>query len=185
MMPGLIGLIQATETIKLLTGIGESLDGRLLLVDGLAMRFRELRLQRRPTRDPITALIDYEAFCGVGGPGRHQEVSSVNSISVKELSALLDTPGELVLIDVRNSSEADIAVIPGAQLVPLARIESGEGIDEIRSLAGTRPIYVHCKLGGRSARAVELLAQQGLEATNVLGGIDAWSQEVDTAVPRY
>ena len=184
-MPGLIGLIQATETIKLLTGIGESLDGRLLLVDGLAMRFRELRLQRRPTRDPITALIDYEAFCGVGGPGRHQEVSSVNSISVKELSALLDTPGELVLIDVRNSSEADIAVIPGAQLVPLARIESGEGIDEIRSLAGTRPIYVHCKLGGRSARAVELLAQQGLEATNVLGGIDAWSQEVDTAVPRY
>ena len=184
-MPGLIGLLQATETIKVLAGIGTSLDGRLLLVDGLSMRFRELRLQRRLNRPPITALIDYEAFCSVDAPGRTEGVSRVGSISVKQLSALLDKGEELLLIDVRNPSEADVAVIPRSQLIPLATIENGEGIDEIRRLAGQRPIYVHCKLGGRSARAVELLSEHGIEATNVAGGIDAWSQEVDSGVPRY
>ena len=184
-MPGLIGLLQATETIKLLAGLGESLDGRLLLVDGLTMRFRELRLQRRPQRPPITGLIDYEAFCSVDDSGRLEGASSVRSISVKELSALLDDGGELVLIDVRNPSEADVAVIPRSQLIPLAQIENGEKIDEIRRLAGPRPIYVHCKLGGRSARAVELLSQHGIDAINVAGGIDAWSQQVDPGVPRY
>ena len=184
-MPGLIGLLQATETIKVLTGIGTSLDGRLLLVDGLSMRFRELRLQRRPNRPAVTALIDYEAFCSVDASGRHEGVSSVGSISVKQLSALLDRGDELLLIDVRNPSEADVAVIPRSQLIPLATIENGEGIDEIRRLAGQRPIYVHCKLGGRSARAVELLSEHGIEATNVSGGIDAWSQQIDPDVPRY
>ena len=184
-MPGLIGLLQATETIKVLTGIGTSLDGRLLLVDGLSMRFRELRLQRRPNRPAVTALIDYEAFCSVDASGRHEGVSSVESISVKQLSALLDRGDELLLIDVRNPSEADVAVIPRSQLIPLATIENGEGIDEIRRLAGQRPIYVHCKLGGRSARAVELLSEHGIEATNVSGGIDAWSQQIDPDVPRY
>ena len=184
-MPGLIGLLQATETIKLLAGIGESLDGRLLLVDGLTMRFRELRLQRRPQRPPITALIDYKAFCSVDDSGRLEGASSVRSISVTELSALFEEGGELVLIDVRNPSEAEVAMIPRSQLVPLANIENGEGIDEIRGLAGQRPIYVHCKLGGRSARAVELLSEHGIDATNVAGGIDAWSQEVDPEVPRY
>ena len=109
----------------------------------------------------------------------------MRSISVNELSALLDDGGELVLIDVRNPSEADVAVIPGSQLIPLAQIENGEGIDEIRRLAGQRPIYVHCKLGGRSARAVELLSQHGIDATNVEGGIDAWSQQIDIGMPRY
>tara|TARA_B100001109_G_scaffold10385_1_gene7876 strand:- start:63 stop:1226 length:1164 start_codon:yes stop_codon:yes gene_type:complete len=184
-MPGLIGLLQATETIKLLAGIGESLDGRLLLVDGLTMRFRELRLQRRPQRPPVTALIDYDAFCSVDTSGRPKGASSVRSISVKELSALLGDGDELVLIDVRNPSEADVAVIPRSQLIPLAQIENGERIDEIRRLAGPRPIYVHCKLGGRSARAVELLSQHGIDAINVAGGIDAWSQQVDPGVPRY
>ena len=184
-MPGLIGLLQATETIKVLTGIGTSLDGRLLLVDGLSMRFRELRLQRRPNRPAVTTLIDYEAFCSVDASGRHEGVSSVGSISVKQLSALLDRGDELLLIDVRNPSEADVAVIPRSQLIPLATIENGEGIDEIRRLAGQRPIYVHCKLGGRSARAVELLSEHGIEATNVSGGIDAWSQQIDPEVPRY
>ena len=184
-MPGLIGLIQATETIKLLTGIGESLDGRLLLVDGLTMRFRELCLQRRPNRPPISALIDYEQFCGVGESCRHLEASGVRCISVQELSALLDDGGELLLIDVRNPAEADVAVIPGSHLVPLARIENGEALEEIRLMAAHRPIYVHCKLGGRSARAVELLAQHGIDSTNVSGGIDAWSKDVDPGVPRY
>ena len=184
-MPGLIGLIQATETIKLLTGIGESLDGRLLLVDGLTMQFRELRLQRRPIRPPITDLIDYERFCNPGGSGRHEEASDVRSISVQELSALLDDGSELLLIDVRHPSEADVAVIPGSHLVPLARIESGEALEEIRRMAGCRPVYVHCKLGGRSARAVELLTHHDIDSINVSGGIDAWSQQVDSSVPRY
>ena len=109
----------------------------------------------------------------------------MNSISVRELSALMAQSSEWVLIDVRNPAEADVAVIEGAHLVPLARIESGEGVETVRSLAGTRAIYVHCKLGGRSARAVELLAQQGIDAINVTGGINAWSQEVDASVPVY
>mgnify|MGYP005713976283 FL=1 len=184
-LPGLIGLLQATETIKLLAGIGESLDGRLLLVDGLTMRFRELRLQRRSHRPPITDLIDYEAFCSVDDSGRLEGASSVRSISVTELSVLIEEGAELLLIDVRNPSEAEVAVIPRSRLIPLATIENGEGIDEIRGLAGQRPIYVHCKLGGRSARAVELLSEHGIDATNVAGGIDAWSQEVDPQVSRY
>ena len=109
----------------------------------------------------------------------------MKSISVQELSALLDEGSDLLLIDVRNPSEADVAVIPGSQLVPLARIETGGGVDEIRRMACHRPIYVHCKLGGRSAKAVELLALHDMDSTNVAGGIDAWSQVVDSSVPRY
>ena len=184
-MPGLIGLIQATEVIKLLAEIGEPLDGRLLLVDGLSMRFRELRLQRRPARTAITGLVDYQAFCNAAETKRGEESTAVNSISVRELSALMAQGSEWVLIDVRNPAEADVAVIEGAQLVPLATIENGEGVETVRSLADTRPIYVHCKMGGRSARAVELLAQHGIDATNVTGGINAWSQEVDASVPVY
>ena len=184
-MPGLIGLIQATEVIKLLAEIGEPLDGRLLLVDGLSMRFRELRLQRRPARTAITGLVDYQAFCNAAETKRGEESTAVNSISVRELSALMAQGSEWVLIDVRNPAEADVAVIEGAQLVPLATIENGEGVETVRSLAGTHPIYVHCKMGGRSARAVELLAQHGIDATNVTGGINAWSQEVDASIPVY
>ena len=109
----------------------------------------------------------------------------MKSISAQELRALLDEGTELLLIDVRNPSEADVAVIPGSHLVPLARIENGEGLDEIRRIAGHRPIYVHCKLGGRSARAVELLTHHDIDSINVSGGIDAWSQQVDSSVPRY
>lgn len=184
-MPGLIGLIQAAETVKLLCGIGEPLDGRLLLVDALTMRFRELRLRRRPNRSPITALIDYQAFCSAADPDGRKEARSMKSISVRELSALLDEGRELALIDVRNPAEADVALIAGSQLIPLAQIENGEGIEAVRRFAEDRPVYVHCKLGGRSARAVELLAEQGIDAINVAGGIDAWSQEVDARVPRY
>lgn len=184
-MPGLIGLIQATEVIKVLAEIGDPLDGRLLLVDGLSMRFRELRLQRRPARTSITGLVDYQAFCNAAETKRGEESTAVNSISVRELSALMAQGSEWVLIDVRNPAEADVAVIEGAQLVPLATIENGEGVETVRSLADTRPIYVHCKMGGRSARAVELLAQHGIDATNVTGGINAWSQEVDASVPVY
>ena len=178
-MPGLIGLIQATEAIKLITGIGRSLDGRLLVVDALTMRFRELTLRRDPERPAIDGLIDYQQFC-------RPTASPMDSISVIELKSLLDgSADDLVLLDVRNPAEAEVAVIPGAVLIPLATIKSGEAIDRIRGLAESGRVYVHCKLGGRSAQAVELLAQQGITATNVDGGIDAWSVQVDQAVPRY
>ena len=178
-MPGLIGLLQATEAIKLISGIGDCLDGRLLVVDALRMRFRELTLRPDPSRPPIEHLIDYRQFC-------RPEAPAMNSISVTNLKALLDSGApDVVLLDVRNPPEADVATMPGGKLIPLAQIENGEAIDQIRGLAAGQRLFVHCKMGGRSARAVELLAQQGINATNVTGGIDAWSQQVDSSVPRY
>lgn len=110
----------------------------------------------------------------------------MEAVTVTELKALLDSaPDEIALVDVRNPAEAEVASIEGSYLVPLASLESGEAIDRVRGLAAGRRLLVHCKLGGRSARAVELLAQQGIAATNVTGGIDAWSQQVDPAIPRY
>jgi len=178
-LPGLVGLIQATETIKVITGLGDPLDGRLLVVDGLSMRFRELRLDRDPARPEVKGLIDYSQFC-------RGEVASMDSISVTALKELLDSGAEdVVLIDVRNPSEADVAVIPGSHLIPLATIRSGETIEQVRSLAAGCRVFVHCKLGGRSAQAVEALLQQGISASNVEGGIDAWAQEVDPTMARY
>lgn len=178
-MPGLIGLIQATEAIKLITGIGRSLDGRLLVVDALTMRFRELALRRDPDRPAIDRLVDYQQFC-------RPTASPMDSISVIELKSLLDgSSDDITLLDVRNPAEAELAVIPGAVLIPLATIQSGEAIERIRGMVDTGRLYVHCKLGGRSAQAVELLAQQGIAAINVDGGIDAWSVQVDQDVPRY
>jgi adenylyltransferase/sulfurtransferase len=186
-LPGIIGLIQATEAVKLITGIGTSLSGRLLLFDALKMSFRELRLRPNPERPVIEKLIDYQEFCGVGGsaPGQ-EEAGSVPAITVAELKTLIDgRMEELLLLDVRNPQEADIAVIPGSVLVPLDRIESGEAIEDVRRLATGKRLYVHCKLGGRSAKALIALGRHGIEGVNVQGGIDAWSQEVDPAVPRY
>jgi molybdopterin/thiamine biosynthesis adenylyltransferase/rhodanese-related sulfurtransferase len=183
-VPGLIGLIQATEAIKLIAGIGASLDGRVLLVDALAMRFRELTLAPSPTREPIQHLIDYQAFCG-GSAAAFAPEDQVESISVLELKALMDSGDDLLLIDVRNAAEVEVAAIDGAEHVPLHTIESGEAIASIRALAEGRRVYIHCKLGGRSARAVSALAQHGIAAINVSGGIEAWSLEVDGAVPRY
>ena len=186
-LPGLIGVIQATEAVKILTGIGTTLSGRLLLFDALKMSFRELKLRPNPERPVIEALIDYQEFCGVGGTAPGQEESgSVDSISVRELKDLLDRgSGELVLIDVRNPPEAEIAVIPGATLIPLDRIESGEAVEEVRRLADGKTLYVHCKMGGRSAKALIALARHGIKGVNVSGGINAWSQEVDPSIPLY
>jgi len=123
----------------------------------------------------------------VGGsaPGQ-EEAGSVASISVVELKTLIEARREaFLLLDVRNPPEADIAVIPGAVLVPLDQIESGVAIDQIREWTAGKQLYVHCKLGGRSAKALIALARHGIEGVNVTGGIDAWSQDVDPSVPRY
>ena len=186
-LPGIIGVIQATEAVKIITGIGTTLSGRLLLFDALAMKFRELKLRPNPERPVIDKLIDYQEFCGVGGTAPGQEESgAVESISVGELKALLDgdTSG-LVLIDVRNPPEAEIAVISGAVLIPLDQIENGTAVERIQQLAAGKSLYVHCKLGGRSAKALIALKRHGIEGINVAGGIDAWSQEVDPSVMRY
>ena len=183
-MPGLIGLLQATETIKLITGIGRSLDGRLLVVDALSMRFRELTLRRDPDRAPIKELIDCAQFSG--SATTEMDPSALETITVMELKALLERDaGNVALVDVRNPAEAEIVVIPSAVLIPLATIESGEAIEQVRSLAEGRRLFVHCKLGMRSAKAAHLLAEYGISATNVTGGIDAWAQEVDPMLPRY
>ena len=183
-MPGLIGLLQATETIKLITGIGRCLDGRLLVVDALSMRFRELTLRRDPDRAPIKELIDCAQFSG--SATTEMDPSALETITVMELKTLLERDaGNVALVDVRNPAEAEIVVIPSAVLIPLATIESGEAIEQIRSLAEGRRLFVHCKLGMRSAKAAQILAEHGISAINVTGGIDAWAQEVDPTLPRY
>jgi len=186
-LPGIIGVIQATEAVKIITGIGTTLSGRLLLFDALKMSFRELKLRPSPERPVIDKLIDYQEFCGVGGtaPGQ-EEAGAVESISVAELKTLLDSSSdELVLLDVRMPQEAEIATIPGAVLVPLDQIENGTAIEQVRALAAGKRLYAHCKLGGRSAKALIALKREGIEGINVSGGIDAWSQEIDPSVQRY
>ena len=186
-LPGIIGVIQATEAVKIITGIGTTLSGRLLLFDALKMSFRELKLRPSPERPQIDALIDYQEFCGVGGsaPGQ-EEAGAVDNISVTELKALLDSGADdVLLLDVRNPPEAEIATIPGAVLVPLDQIESGAALEQVRELAAGKRLYAHCKLGGRSAKALIALKREGINGINVAGGIDAWSQEVDASVQRY
>ena len=186
-LPGIIGVIQATETVKIITGIGTTLSGRLLLFDALKMSFRELKLRPSPERPVIDKLIDYQEFCGVGGtaPGQ-EEAGAVETISVGELKTLLDSGGDdIVLLDVRMPQEAEIATIPGAVLVPLDQIENGTAIEQVRELTAGKRLYAHCKLGGRSAKALIALKREGIEGTNVSGGIDAWSQEIDPSVQRY
>jgi adenylyltransferase/sulfurtransferase len=186
-LPGIIGVIQATEAVKIITGIGTTLSGRLLLFDALKMSFRELKLRPSPERPVIDKLIDYQEFCGVGGtaPGQ-EEAGAVETISVGELKTLLDSDGDdIVLLDVRMPQEAEIATIPGAVLVPLDQIENGTAIEQVRELTAGKRLYAHCKLGGRSAKALIALKREGIEGTNVSGGIDAWSQEIDPSVQRY
>ena len=186
-LPGIIGVIQATEAVKIITGIGTTLSGRLLLFDALKMSFRELKLRPSPERPVIDKLIDYQEFCGVGGtaPGQ-EEAGAVESISVSELKTLLDAGADdIVLLDVRMPQEAEIATIPGAVLVPLDQIENGTAIEQVRELAAGKRLYAPCKLGGRSAKALIALKREGIDGINVSGGIDAWSQEVDPSVQRY
>lgn len=186
-LPGIIGVIQATEAVKIITGIGTTLSGRLLLFDALKMSFRELKLRPSPERPQIETLIDYQEFCGVGGsaPGQ-EEAGAVDNISVTELKALLDSGADdVLLLDVRNPPEAEIATIPGAVLVPLDQIESGAALEQVRELAAGKRLFAHCKLGGRSAKALIALKREGINGINVAGGIDAWSQEVDASVQRY
>ncbi|MES2595008.1 MAG: molybdopterin-synthase adenylyltransferase MoeB [Verrucomicrobiota bacterium] len=180
-LPGLIGTMQALEAIKLITGIGQPLLGKLLHVDTLGLRFRTFTLRRdsecpvcgeNPT---ITEPIDYEGFCGI------QPEPKVKTISVRELHALREKGDKHFLLDVREPDEYAKARIEGSVLIPL-----GEVTARAAELSRDLPLYVHCKMGGRSAKAVAALEELGFtNAVNVTGGITAWSDEVDSAVPKY
>lgn len=187
-LPGIIGVIQATETVKIILGQGQTLSGRLLLYNALNMTFRELKLRPNPVRPVIEKLIDYEEFCGIP-QARAEEAKrqmEMQEITVTDLKQLLDGGADdILLIDVRNPNEYQIAQIPGAVLVPLPDIEKGEGVTRIKEMLNGHRLIAHCKMGGRSAKALTILKEAGIEGTNVKGGITAWSREVDPSVPEY
>ncbi|MFB2839800.1 molybdopterin-synthase adenylyltransferase MoeB [Floridanema evergladense] len=187
-LPGIIGVIQATETIKIIIGKGTTLSGRLLLFNALEMKFRELKLRPNPIRPVIEKLIDYEQFCGITQAKAEEAKQQMEmaEMTVTELKQLLDSGADdFVLIDVRNPGEYEIAKIPGAVLVPLPDIERGEGVEKVKQLLNGHRLIAHCKMGGRSAKALGILKAAGIEGTNVKGGITAWSREVDRSVPEY
>jgi len=184
-LPGLVGVIQATETIKLILGSGEPLIGRLLLVDALAMRFRELKLRKNPdcpacgAHPTVTALIDYNQFCGIRG----EEAAAPNTMrdmTVEELKQRLDKGDDLFVLDVREPHEYQICNL-GGHLIPLNDLPK-----RVSELDSSREIVVHCKMGGRSAKAVDFLRQSGFSRVyNLAGGINAWAERIDPKVPKY
>jgi molybdopterin/thiamine biosynthesis adenylyltransferase/rhodanese-related sulfurtransferase len=187
-LPGLVGVIQATEVIKLILGKGESLVGRLLLVDALNMRFRELKLRKNPecpvcgSNPTVTALIDYEHFCGIV-PETPQEKNVKNGIpqlTVKELKARRDRGEDIYLLDVREPYEVQIAQI-GGTVIPQNDVPN-----RLAEIPRDREIVVHCRSGARSQRIAEFLKQSGYtEVVNLAGGILAWSDEIDPTVQKY
>jgi molybdopterin/thiamine biosynthesis adenylyltransferase/rhodanese-related sulfurtransferase/molybdopterin converting factor small subunit len=185
-LPGTVGLIQATETVKLILGIGEPLIGRLVLYDALAMRFRELKLRRNPEcpvcgdHPTITKLIDYQEFCGIPNQ-THEEKPMEGDIEPTEVKAKIDRGDRFVLIDVREPHEYQICNIPQAKLIPL-----GDLPKRVNELNSADEIVAHCKSGMRSAKAVDFLKQAGFKKVrNMKGGILAWSDKVDPSVPKY
>jgi len=188
-LPGLLGVVQATEAIKLLTGVGETLAGRLLLVDAARMHFRTIQLRRNPecpacgTRE-LTELIDYDAFCGIAAGAAEEPAGGddgMREMTPRELAARLARGDPIDVIDVREPYEYQIARLPGARLVPLRAF--GETVP---SLDRDRDIVIHCHHGMRSAVAMEVLQAQGFRRVwNLAGGIDRWSDEVDPRVPKY
>ncbi|MFK0735188.1 MAG: molybdopterin-synthase adenylyltransferase MoeB [Gloeotrichia echinulata IR180] len=187
-LPGMIGVIQATETVKIIIGKGNTLSGRLLLYNALDMKFRELKLRPNPIRPVIEKLIDYEQFCGIPQAKAEEakQQMEVQEMTVVELKQLLDSGADdFVLLDVRNPHEYDIAKIPGSVLVPLPDIENGDGVAKVKQILNGHRLIAHCKMGGRSAKALAILKEAGIVGTNVKGGITAWSREVDSSVPEY
>ena len=186
-LPGVIGCIQATEIVKLALGIGTTLVGRLLLFDALEMKFRELKLRRDPQcpvcgeNPTIKELIDYEMFCGIT-PEPETSAMHPDEVTVQDMKRALDDPKKAIkVVDVREPDEYEIAHVEGAQLLPLSQLEA-----RFTELDPNQQYYLHCKMGGRSMRALQFLRQQGFKyLKNVKGGITAWSDEIDKSVPKY
>lgn len=185
---GIIGTIQATEAIKIILGAENTLSGRLLLYNAWDMKFRELKLRPNPERPVIEKLIDYQEFCGIpqAAAAAQDAENAIAEMTVQELKQLMDSgKDDYVLLDVRNPNEYEIAKIDGSVLIPLSEIEDGSGINKVKELVNGHRLIAHCKLGGRSAKALNLLKEAGIEGTNVKGGINAWSQEIDSSIPQY
>jgi molybdopterin/thiamine biosynthesis adenylyltransferase/rhodanese-related sulfurtransferase len=186
-LPGVIGLIQATEVLKLAVGMGTTLLNRLLLYDALEMKFRELKLRRDPqcpicgTQPSITELIDYEGFCGMIQPDEPVHLHP-DEVSVQQLKEALDQPAlGIHVLDVREAGEYEIAHIEGVPLLPLSQLAL-----RFTELDPNQTYYIHCKVGVRSLHALEFLRQQGFKSLkSVRGGITAWSEEIDPNVPKY
>ena len=186
-LPGIIGCIQATEIIKLALGKGEPLINRLMLYSALDMKFRELKLRRDPKcpicgeNPTITELVDYQEFCGIGDEPDEPQ-SHPDEVSVQEMKkAMDDSSSGIAFLDVREYDEVEIAKIDGVPLIPL-----GELPQRFTELDPNQTIYIHCKVGGRSLKAVEFLKQKGFKyCKSVAGGINAWSDDIDSSVPRY
>ncbi len=181
-LPGVVGLIQATEVVKLILGAGEPLIGRLMLYDALAMRFRELKLRKNPECVCATGdmkLIDYDHFCGI--VKQPEPPPLVNEIGPKEVKAMIDERKDFILIDVREPHEFQIGRIPTSNLIPL-----GELPKRISDLDPNAQYVLHCKMGGRSAKGCDVLRAAGFKRVlNMTGGITAWSEQVDPTVPKY
>ena len=184
-LPGLLGVIQATEVIKLILGSGDPLIGRLLLVDALAMRFRELKLRKNPDcpvcgKNPtLKKLIDYQEFCGIRGEEAPAEVTT-SEMQVEELKLRLDRGDDLFVLDVREPHEYQICNI-GGHLIPL-----GDLPRRVNELDTSKEIVAHCRSGVRSAKAVNFLRQAGFKKVhNLAGGILAWADRVDPNMPKY
>ena len=187
-LPGLVGVIQATETIKLILGSGDSLIGRLLLIDAMGMKFRELKLRKNPecpacgAHPTVTKLIDYEQFCGIpNATAAHPStVNAIPEIQPQELKRRLDAGEDIFILDVREPHEYQICNL-GGYLIPINDLPR-----RVNELDSSRQIVAHCKMGGRSAKAVEFLRQAGFKnVVNLAGGITAWSDKVDPKVPKY
>ena len=185
-LPGIIGCIQAMETLKLIMGKGDTLVGRLLLFDAMGMRFRELKLRKNPEcplcgeHRTITKLIDYAQFCGIRGEEAPAPVTSVPEMTPKQLKNRLDRGDDLFILDVREPHEYQICNLQG-YLIPL-----GDLPKRVSELDSSREIVAHCRSGKRSAEAVEFLKKTGFRKIwNLKGGILAWSDEVDPSVPKY
>jgi len=188
-LPGAIGTIQATETVKLILGIGEPLIGRLLLYDALRMSLREMKLRKNPNcpvcgeNPTVTELIDYQEFCGIPQAQRAEDVDELPEIGVQDLKEKLEAGERVAVLDVREPHEYEVANLEaqGAKLIPL-----GELPERLAELNQNDEIAVHCKTGGRSARAVKILQNAGFgNVYNVEGGITAWSEEIDPSIPKY
>ena len=188
-LPGLVGTLQATEVIKLITGIGEPLIGRLLMIDALSMDFRTLSVRKNPdcvicSDNPTqTELIDYEAFCGIPSANESTDDDmAVPETTVQELKAARDSGNAPFVLDVRKPHEAEIASIDADQLIPVDELP--DRLDELNA-DPEAPLVVHCRSGARSERATEFLRQKGYDASNLKGGVLAWSKEIDDSVPTY
>ena len=189
-LPGIIGVIQATESIKLMLGIGEPLIGRFLIYDALKMRFRELKLRKDPecpvcgTHPTVTKLIDYEQFCGIRPEPQAQAAGAAGNeweITPVELKRRLDDGDDLFILDVREPNEYQINRIPGSTLIPL-----GELPRRYQELDPDREIVAQCKVGARSAKAVDYLRSVGfVKIKNLRGGILEWIDTVDPSQPKY